>query len=529
MTRATAEALRLKVGSEVHVRTHGADLLAVRIVGIAEPGTGRRLLVGGPAAAHPGARPEPGRPRPAPVLARHAAAGARGGPVLLEATGAPQTYWQFAADPSRLTGRDVAPLKERVASLEHGPALVGLRAVTGRETELATDVDTLLGGFGTMRAAVAPVVAVAAFGIGTVAAVVVAMTGGLAAARRREELALLRSRGASCAAWRGGCWRRRRWWRCRARRRAGRWPAWPYRTGGRSGGAAAAAVALAACLALPVRALAAHRTPHPAGGRRISSGRSRPGGVRSPNSPRWRWRWPPSSRCAAAGRRTARWTCWSAPPRTRRLHRGARAAAAVPAAAAARGRPAARRRGAVGFSPWPARAARHGGGVAAARAADGADHGGGRRLGARGRGRRPRPRLAAGRRRGRARRRHHGRAAGRPRGHAHPRGARRAVRGGGPRRVRPEAGRGQRRGRAGGGRPGRLRRAGPAHGPGPVRGGRPARDGGERLGDGNAAVPAIASPPSPSGWPGWTAAERAGRSGRGDGSVAHRLSTLAGP
>lgn len=58
-------------------------------------------------------------------------------------------------------------------------------------------MDDILASHMEMRSAVRPVVAVAAVGTGTVAAVTLAMTGGLSAARRGAELALLRARGGS--------------------------------------------------------------------------------------------------------------------------------------------------------------------------------------------------------------------------------------------------------------------------------------------------------------------------------------------
>ncbi|WP_351237774.1 FtsX-like permease family protein [Streptomyces sp. NPDC002133] len=194
VTVATAKALRLDVGSVVHV---GEPELAVRISGIVEP---RR-----PQGSYwsyeqtlrtPGLDAKPGTPpqvywRAGLLLAPEAA------PALLGTAGDPHPYVRVAPATGRLTAQDVPDLTRLVASLEGGPGLLELKAVAGENAALTTDLDAILASHTTMRSAIAPVVAVAAIGIGTVAAVVLAMTGGLVAARRSVELALLRSRGGS--------------------------------------------------------------------------------------------------------------------------------------------------------------------------------------------------------------------------------------------------------------------------------------------------------------------------------------------
>lgn len=72
-----------------------------------------------------------------------------------------------------------------------------MRQVVGPTGALTTELDSIVDSYGSMREAIEPVVAVAVFGIGAVAAVVLAMAGGLFVARRDSELALIRSRGAS--------------------------------------------------------------------------------------------------------------------------------------------------------------------------------------------------------------------------------------------------------------------------------------------------------------------------------------------
>ena len=126
-----------------------------------------------------------------------------------------------------------------------------------------TDLDTVLDDYEDLRSRIAPLVSVAALGTGAVALVVLLMAGGLAADRRRAELGLLRARGASLPGSAG---------RLLAETAVVAVPAgalglaaalWavPH---GRSAYAVAAAgtVTLLACLALPVRAAARHRTAH---------------------------------------------------------------------------------------------------------------------------------------------------------------------------------------------------------------------------------------------------------------------------
>ncbi|ANZ18652.1 FtsX-like permease family [Streptomyces noursei ATCC 11455] len=187
------------------------------------------------------------------------------GPALLSTAGEPERFWRYPVDTSTLTAGQAPLLQDRVRSLQHGPGLVRLRAVVGSGGLADSALDGLLDGFGRSRDAVAPVVAVAACGIGTVAGVVVLMTGALAAARRHRELALLRARGASLPGLFG---------RLTAETAAVALP------GAAVGCAlavllvpgerllpsllAAAGVGLLGTLALPLRAAAAHRTTRPA-------------------------------------------------------------------------------------------------------------------------------------------------------------------------------------------------------------------------------------------------------------------------
>ncbi|MEU3964034.1 FtsX-like permease family protein [Streptomyces buecherae] len=262
VTRETAKALGLRIGSRVHLDAVGTTALSARIVGVVDPRAPQKTYWSiEPLLRSPGLATEKvagDTPKRFWVGALLLAPDA--GPSLLSATGTPQTFWRLANDPSHLTGRDVTRLREQVAALEGGPTLVAMREALGPTAAISTEVDTIVGEFGDMRKAVAPVVAVAAFGVGTVAAIVLLMAGGLAAARRRAELTLLRSRGGSLV----GVGRR-----LLAETSV---VALPAATLGFTLAVvlvrearlvpallAAAAVAVLACCALPARAVAAHR------------------------------------------------------------------------------------------------------------------------------------------------------------------------------------------------------------------------------------------------------------------------------
>ncbi|MER5927895.1 ABC transporter permease [Streptomyces mirabilis] len=262
VTEATARTLRLRVGSVIDVDGFGGAPLVVRITGIVEP----RHPQGGYWSAEPVLR-TPGVAADAPVPPQfHWDAGlllAPGAaPVLLGSQGQPELYWRFAPATDRLTAQDVPGLVSRIASLEGGPELLRMREVAGGTAAVATDLETVVGSYTTTRAAITPVVAVGAFGIGAVAAVVLVMAGGLVAARRAAELALLRARGGSLRGIAG---------RLLAETAVVAVPAaaaglllavltvdearlLPAVLG-------ASAVALLACAVLPVRAVVAHRRP----------------------------------------------------------------------------------------------------------------------------------------------------------------------------------------------------------------------------------------------------------------------------
>ncbi|MEU8685357.1 FtsX-like permease family protein [Streptomyces sp. NPDC048611] len=259
VTVATARTLTLRVGSTLHL-----DGLTVRISGLLTPrDPDSAYWAADPlmAAAHQDTTPDipPQRLWRAGLLLAP-----EDGPALLRTGGEPEKFWRYPVDTRALTAGDAARLRDRLVSLEHGAALARLRDVAGGGALADSAVDGLLDAFARTRAAVAPVVAVAAYGVGTVAAVVLLMTAGLTAARRHAELALLRARGASLAGLAG---------RLAAETGAVALPA------AAAGGGlalllvpgqrvlpsllAAAGTGLLATVALPLRAAVAHRRPRP--------------------------------------------------------------------------------------------------------------------------------------------------------------------------------------------------------------------------------------------------------------------------
>lgn len=262
VTTETAAKLRIKAGSVIHVPGVERAPLAVRITGIVAPRdpegpywTTQPLLRRPSLSRVPGSI---GNEQTfwlgALLLAPEAA------PALLGTPGNPVRYWQLAPHPASLTARDLSRLSSAVAALESGPDLLKVRNFTDPEADVATDLDDILTSYAELRSGISPLVAVAVFGTGTVAAIVLLMAGGLAADRRRTELALLRARGGSLRGVMG---------RLLAETAVVAVPAGalgltaallavPY---GRLSYAVTAAVAvtLLACVVLPLRAAAAHR------------------------------------------------------------------------------------------------------------------------------------------------------------------------------------------------------------------------------------------------------------------------------
>ncbi|MDQ0601652.1 putative ABC transport system permease protein [Streptomyces canus] len=260
VSAATARSLHIEVGSRIHVPGEGRGPLVVRITGIVTPSD--------PAGGYWSTHPVLHRPSLVPVPGANAEKywlGAlllapEAAPALLGTPGTPWRYWQLAPATDALHARDTERLKSAVASLEAGPALQKIREATGPLTDADTDLDEILTAYDRLREGVTPLVAVAAVGAGTVAAVVLLMAGGLAADRRRTELALLRARGASLRGLAGRLFAETATVAVPAGA-LGLTAALLLLPGGRRtyAFAAAAAVTAAACAALPLRAVVAHR------------------------------------------------------------------------------------------------------------------------------------------------------------------------------------------------------------------------------------------------------------------------------
>ncbi|MFF2845696.1 FtsX-like permease family protein [Streptomyces sp. NPDC058001] len=262
VTAETADRLKIKAGSVIHVPGVQRADLAVRITGILTPERpksaywGTQPILRSPALV-PVAPQDPDSPRywlGTLLLAPDAA------PALLGTTANPQRFWHIAPDIDALTAHDLTGLKAAVTATVDGADLLRIRQVTDINTAAGTDLDDILDGYDRLQAGIAPVVAVAAFGAAAVAGVVLLMAGGLTAGRRRAELAVLRARGGSL----GGI----------GLRLLGETAVVAVPAGalglavallavpeGRSSYAVAGAcvVTLLACGVLPVRAMAAHR------------------------------------------------------------------------------------------------------------------------------------------------------------------------------------------------------------------------------------------------------------------------------
>ncbi|MFI1016482.1 FtsX-like permease family protein [Streptomyces sp. NPDC020965] len=268
VTTDTAKTLRAKVGSTVHLpRAGDATPLAIRITAIVEPLRPERSNW----SFEPVLRTPALRYTPPPVTSYwHAGLLLAPGtaPALLSVSYDTEAYWRVAVDPAALDANELPRAVKAVAALESGPAQVDLRTAVSPGLETATDLDEILLGFDGIRSSIRPVVSVAAFGIGTVAAVVLLMAGGLAAARRHTELSLVRARGGSVRGIAG---------RLLAEvavpvlpaAALGYWLALVLVPGGRPLPAllAAGAVALIASAALPLRAVFLTRGSRPPAGR----------------------------------------------------------------------------------------------------------------------------------------------------------------------------------------------------------------------------------------------------------------------
>ncbi|MFI8965610.1 ABC transporter permease [Streptomyces sp. NPDC053493] len=281
VTAKTAKALRLKVGSVVHVPGTDGTPKPVTVTGIVEPrGTGGGYWAVDPLLDTPLFTAK-GVSDPKWYWVATLLVAPQSAPGLPTTLGEPEQYWRFAPSVGHLTAQDTDRLTAALDSAAGGPDLVRMREVVGPTGSFATGLDDVVAAHVGMRAAIASVVAVAAFGIGAVAAVVLAMTGGLFAARRHAELALLRSRGASLTGL-GGRLLGETAVVAVPSAALGLLLALPLAADGIGGGtggagdsgarfwpacAGAVAVALLASLVLPLRAVFLHRRPQLHGGR----------------------------------------------------------------------------------------------------------------------------------------------------------------------------------------------------------------------------------------------------------------------
>ncbi|WP_431788091.1 ABC transporter permease [Streptomyces sp. G9] len=198
VTEETAAALNMKVGSTLRLPTAVGGPLTVTITGILAPrDPDGSYWSADPLVRTPSLIPDPESPFPQNYWTGTVLLAEDAGPALLATATEPSLFWRFPPDPSALTGPDGARLTAVVNSLESGPGLLKVRGIAGDTAEVLTGLGHIVQANARMRDAISPVIAVAALGIGSVAAVVLVMTGALIAARRKAELALMRSRGGS--------------------------------------------------------------------------------------------------------------------------------------------------------------------------------------------------------------------------------------------------------------------------------------------------------------------------------------------
>ncbi|MFD9498442.1 FtsX-like permease family protein [Streptomyces sp. NPDC060035] len=264
VTSATAKSLHIKVGSTIHVppQPGGVALAAIHVTGIVEPLRPRLSYWSVDPVLRTPTRLYTAQTIPQPYWHGALLLAPEAAPALLSVTVETEAYWRIAPDPAGVGVGDLPRITQTIASLEHGPLQSTLRTTVSPQLQTDSGLDDVLIDFDVILSAISPVVAVAAFGVGSVAGVVLLMAGGLAAARRHAELSLLRSRGGS------------------VRGIAGRLlaevavPALPAAAVGCALAfvivpegrmlpplLASAAVALVACAALPLRAAFLHRRP----------------------------------------------------------------------------------------------------------------------------------------------------------------------------------------------------------------------------------------------------------------------------
>ncbi|MFI1221458.1 MULTISPECIES: FtsX-like permease family protein [unclassified Streptomyces] len=198
VTEETAAELKVKVGATITLPTAAQEPITVTITAIVAPKDPRgSYWSADPLLRTPSLVPDPASPFPQYYWTGTVLLAEDAGPALLSTAAEPALFWRLPPDVARLTGPDGSRLTSVIASLESGPGLLEVREIAGGTATVATGLGHLVESNARMRDAISPVITVAALGIGSVAAVVLLMTGALLAGRRRSELALMRSRGGS--------------------------------------------------------------------------------------------------------------------------------------------------------------------------------------------------------------------------------------------------------------------------------------------------------------------------------------------
>ncbi|MFJ9621746.1 FtsX-like permease family protein [Streptomyces sp. NPDC101181] len=198
VTEETAADLKVRTGAVLALPLTSGETLSVRITGIVTPlDPGGSYWSADPLLRAPSLMPDPESRYPIYYWSGTVLLAEDAGPALLNTPTEPALYWRIAPDPTELTGPDGPRLAAGLASLESGPGLLDVRETAGDTAMVRSGLGDLVAANARMREAISPVIAVAALGIGSVAAVVLLMTGALIGGRRRGELALLRARGGS--------------------------------------------------------------------------------------------------------------------------------------------------------------------------------------------------------------------------------------------------------------------------------------------------------------------------------------------
>jgi len=201
ISRAAAEQVGLRLGSEVAVQGPMVSRLTARVVGlydVTDPDddvwTGMAEFVGPEPAA-------PGSSADAAVGFLASDASLADVLVAMQATGA-TTHFRFAAQPDHLSATDNAPLAREIRALRADPA--PLRLTDGRVPMPVTTLDQVLLAYEARIAGAAAQASVLLLGLATVGALTLVLAARLLVLRRTGGLVLERARGSSVA---GVVWR----------------------------------------------------------------------------------------------------------------------------------------------------------------------------------------------------------------------------------------------------------------------------------------------------------------------------------